>query len=98
MRIKKGFVLRKVCGEDVIVGEGQSQRIAIARGLLHPGDILLLDEISSSLDEPTERELYRRLFATYPAKTMLFITHRPIVTTQCDEVIKFDLMYDFKDK
>ena len=99
------FVLELPEGLDTELGErgsglseGQSQRIAIARGLLHPGDILLLDEISSSLDEPTERELYRRLFATYPAKTMLFITHRPIVTTQCDEVIKFDLMYDFKDK
>ena len=69
------------------LSEGQAQRIAIARGLLHPGNILLLDEISSSLDEPTERELYRRLFAAYPDKTMLFITHRPTVTEQCDEVI-----------
>ena len=70
------------------LSEGQAQRIAIARGLLHDGDILLLDEISSSLDEPTERELYRRLFATHPQKTMLFITHRPTVTEQCDEVIR----------
>ncbi len=70
------------------LSEGQAQRIAIARGLLRPGSILLLDEISSSLDEPTERELYRRLFAAYPKKTMLFITHRPTVTEQCDEVIR----------
>jgi ABC-type multidrug transport system fused ATPase/permease subunit len=70
------------------LSEGQAQRIAIARGLLHPGDILLLDEISSSLDEPTERELYRRLFTAYPDRTMLFITHRPTVTEQCDETIQ----------
>ena len=69
------------------LSEGQAQRIAIARGLLHDGSILLLDEISSSLDEPTERELYRRLFAAHPRKTMLFITHRPTVTAQCDETI-----------
>ncbi|MBO4718700.1 MAG: ABC transporter ATP-binding protein [Prevotella sp.] len=69
------------------LSEGQAQRIAIARGLLHPGSILLLDEISSSLDEPTERELYRRLFVAYPDRTMLFITHRPTVTEQCDEVV-----------
>ncbi len=88
------FVLDLPDGLDTELGErgsglseGQSQRIAIARGLLHPGDILLLDEISSSLDEPTECELYRRLFAAYPEKTMLFITHRPTVTTQCDEII-----------
>ena len=69
------------------LSEGQAQRIAIARGLLHGGDILLLDEISSSLDEPTERELYRRLFKTYPQKTMLFITHRKAVGELCDEVV-----------
>jgi len=67
------------------LSEGQAQRIAIARGLLHGGDILLLDEISSSLDEPTERELYHRLFTAYPQKTMLFITHRTAVSTLCDE-------------
>ena len=88
------FVLELPEGIDTELGErgsglseGQSQRIAIARGLLHSGDILLLDEISSSLDEPTERELYSRLFAAYPAKTMLFITHRPTVTALCDEVV-----------
>ena len=69
------------------LSEGQAQRIAIARGLLHGGDILLLDEISSSLDEPTERELYHRLFTTYPQKTMLFITHRTTISELCDEVI-----------
>ena len=88
------FVLDLPEGIDTELGErgsglseGQAQRIAIARGLLHDGDILLLDEISSALDEPTEREMYRRLFAAYPQKTMLFITHRPTVTSQCDDVI-----------
>ena len=69
------------------LSEGQAQRIAIARGLLHGGDILLLDEISSSLDEPTERELYHRLFEAYPQKTMLFITHRTTVSEMCDHVV-----------
>ena len=61
------------------LSEGQAERIAIARGLLRPGGILLLDEISSALDEPTERELFQRLFDAYPAKTMIFITHRRAV-------------------
>ena len=77
------------CGERGSgLSEGQAQRIAIARGLLRPGGILLLDEISASLDEATERELYRRLFAKYPGKTMIFITHRPVVCESCDQVIK----------
>ena len=61
------------------LSEGQAERIAIARGLLRPGGILLLDEISSALDEPTERELFQRLFEAYPSKTMIFITHRGAV-------------------
>lgn len=70
------------------LSEGQAQRIAIARGLLCAGHILLLDEISSSLDEPTEQELYKRLFALCKDKTMLFITHRQTVSELCDEVIR----------
>ena len=77
------------CGErGGGLSEGQAQRIAIARGLLRPGNIMLLDEISASLDEETEHELYRRLFAAYPQKTMIFITHRPTVCELCNEVIR----------
>ena len=70
------------------LSEGQAQRIAIARGLLRPGSILLFDEISSSLDEATEAELYRRLFEAFPEKTMLFVTHRTAVCEMCDETVR----------
>lgn len=67
------------------LSEGQAQRIAIARGLLRPGAVFLLDEISSALDEDTERELFSRLFATRPSTTILLITHRKKVASLCDE-------------
>ena len=70
------------------LSEGQAQRIAIARGLLRPGPILLLDEISASLDEQTEHELFTRLFDYCHDKTMIFITHRPAVSHLCDDVIR----------
>ena len=88
------FVYELPEGIDTVLGErgnglseGQAQRIAIARGLLRPGSILLLDEISSSLDAATESELYDRLFAARPDETMIFITHRPNVTTHCDGIL-----------
>lgn len=88
------FVNELPNGIDSVLGErgcglseGQAQRIAIARGLLRPGNILLLDEISASLDEQTEHELFRRIFEAYPQKTMIFITHRKAVCELCDDVI-----------
>lgn len=89
------FVLDLPDGLDTEIGErgrglseGQAQRIAIARGLLRPGNIWLFDEVSSSLDEATERELFERLFATYPDKTMIFVTHRSAMSEICDEVVR----------
>jgi len=70
------------------LSEGQAQRVAIARGLLRPGSILLLDEISASLDEATEHELFSRLFTDFPDRTMIFITHRPAVAALCDETLR----------
>lgn len=75
-------VLAEHCGG---LSEGQAQRIAIARGLLRPGSVLLLDEISSALDEATEKELFSRLLHSRPKTTMLLITHRPNVASLCDE-------------
>lgn len=79
------------CGERGSgLSEGQAQRIAIARGLLRPGNILLLDEISSSLDEQTERTLFKNLFENYPDRTMITISHRPTISQLCDEIIQIE--------
>lgn len=70
------------------LSEGQAQRIAIARGLLRPGNILLFDEISSALDEETERKLFTRLFEKLEDKTMILVTHRSAVAETCDDVVR----------
>ena len=68
--------------------EGQAQRIAIARALLRPGSILLLDEFSSALDAETETVLLDRLTSRLPDHTMIFITHREKVIDYCDSVLR----------
>lgn len=76
------------CGEHGDgLSEGQAQRIAIARGLLKPGNILLLDEISASLDETTETLLMKRLTTTRSHHTILFVTHRKSVVPYCDTIL-----------
>lgn len=70
------------------LSEGQAQRIAIARALLRPGSILLLDEFSSALDAQTELTLMERLTRSLPDHTMIFITHRERIIDYCDSVLR----------
>ena len=70
------------------LSEGQAQRIAIARALLRPGSILLLDEFSSALDAQTESTLLERLTTELPDHTMIFITHRDRIIDFCDSVLR----------
>lgn len=65
------------------LSEGQAQRIAIARGLLHGGEILILDEVTSALDEETTKELLDNLFENYADRTLIFATHDPLVIERC---------------
>ncbi|MBD5356919.1 MAG: ABC transporter ATP-binding protein [Bacteroides sp.] len=77
------------CGElGNGLSEGQAQRIAIARGLLRSGTILLLDEISASLDEATETLLMQRLTQVCSFHTILLVTHRTSVLPYFDNIIK----------
>ena len=81
--------LDTVCGERGSgLSEGQSQRIAIARGLLRPGNILLFDEFSSSLDPETEDRLIKNITELASDKTMIFITHRERIAEFCDRELK----------
>lgn len=72
------------------LSEGQAQRIAIARSILRPGSILILDEVTSALDEETEHELLRRLTGRQTGKTLIFVTHRPAIMKYCTQVLRID--------
>ena len=77
-----------LCGERGSgLSEGQAQRIAIARGLLRPGSILLLDEPTSSLDSETEKLLLARLSDQLHGKTLLLISHRETIAQLCTSVV-----------
>lgn len=83
------------CGEQGSgLSEGQAQRVAIARSLLHSGDILLLDEVTSALDTATEKLLFIRLNHYAKRKTIIFITHREELTEKCDKLV---LQKDFTE-
>lgn len=89
------FVLQLPQGMDTVIGEhaarlseGQAQRIAIARGLLREGTVMLLDEISSALDVETETTLFQRLTESFPERTIVCVTHRPEAAKSCQYAIQ----------
>lgn len=70
------------------LSEGQAQRIAIARSLLRPGNIMLFDEITSALDSETELKVLQNIRKHFPSKTLIYITHHPLLVEQCDGVLR----------
>lgn len=68
------------------VSGGQRQRIGIARALYREPKILILDEITSALDEVTEKAVISELFQLRGAMALLFVTHRLSTLTAVDVV------------
>ncbi len=81
--------LDTVCGErGAGLSEGEAQRIAIARGLLRKGGVMLLDEPTSALDGATEKLLLERLTEYAKNRTMIMVTHRERTSEICGSVVK----------
>ena len=72
------------------LSEGQAQRIAIARAILHPCKVLLLDEATSALDVETEKKLLENLKQYFHDSTIIFVTHRLAVVDFTSDVIKME--------
>ncbi|MEE9544639.1 MAG: ATP-binding cassette domain-containing protein [Rhodospirillales bacterium] len=69
---------------------GQRQRIAIARALVGDPSVLLLDEPSSSLDRQAEQELRRTLLDIGRDRTVVIVTHSPILLAICKDLVALD--------
>ena len=72
------------------LSEGQAQRIAIARALLHPCHVLLLDEATSALDPETEKMLLENLKQHFNNSTIIFVTHRMAVVDFTTDVLTME--------
>ena len=69
------------------LSNGQKQRLAIARTLLHNADMMILDEPTSAIDANTENFIFKNLYRAYTNKTILFIGHRFGAVRKADQII-----------
>lgn len=66
------------------LSEGQLQRLAIARAIASQAPILILDEITSSLDSKTEEEVLNNI-KKLKNRTCIIVTHRNSIAEICDK-------------
>ena len=72
------------------ISVGQAQRIALARTLLKPCHLLLLDEPTASLDRINEEKIQQALSPLLHTRTTLLVTHRVNQLKQADSILLID--------
>ena len=72
------------------VSEGQAQRIAIARAIIKPASVLILDEATASLDMETEKAIVNHLRNNLKRVTCIVVTHRPSLLDLCERTLKLE--------
>jgi len=72
------------------VSGGQKQRIAIARALIKRPKLLILDDITASLDAENEEKLWQDINKHYPGITAIVISHRLSTLHYVDKVLFLD--------
>ncbi len=69
------------------LSQGQRQRIGIARALYNNSPILVLDEITSSLDNANANKIINQILKI-KNKTIIFSTHKPELLKKFDRILR----------
>ncbi|XP_040261331.1 antigen peptide transporter 1 [Bufo bufo] len=70
-----------------LLSGGQKQRIALARALLRDPKILILDDVSSSLDTESELKIQSTVYDNPKKRTVLLISHRMNIVEKADHIL-----------
>lgn len=72
---------------------GERQKIILARFLLFPFEIFLIDEGMNQMDLGLERKILKNIFKAFPGKTILFVSHRVDNLDLFDQALRFEEDY-----
>ncbi|MDZ4182076.1 MAG: ATP-binding cassette domain-containing protein, partial [Candidatus Cloacimonadaceae bacterium] len=72
------------------VSGGQKQRVTIARALIKQPQLLILDDITASLDAENEEKLWQQVNANYAGIAAVVISHRLSTLRYVDRVLFID--------
>ncbi len=72
------------------ISGGERQRIALARALLCKPQFIILDEITSALDNVTASKVVSNLLRDYNQMTIMFITHDKDIVDKMERVIEIN--------
>lgn len=75
---------------DLALSHGQMQLFAVARTLLRPSKLLVLDEMSSSVDTVTEEKMMAAIQETFKKSTIIAVAHRLKTIVDYDLVLVMD--------
>lgn len=89
MSLKDGYNTKMISDAENI-SSGQKQLIALARTLLSNSEVLLFDEVTSSLDMQTSKQVMKVLKDLKKDHTILMITHKPQLMKIADDIIVID--------
>lgn len=89
MKLDKGYDTVLV-SDATNLSAGQKQLLALARTLLSKAEILLFDEVTSTLDADTTHQVVSVLKKLKKNHTILVITHKPEIMRQMDEILVID--------
>ena len=70
---------------------GQSQRLALARALLHDSPVYIFDEATSNIDVESENDIMRQIHTLAKTKTVILISHRLANVVGADNIYVLDL-------
>ena len=89
MRLPDGYNTKLIANGDNI-SAGEKQLLSLARTLLSKSEVLLFDEVTSSLDLPTSKKVMKILEKLKKDHTILMITHKPMLMKIADDIIVID--------